>query len=78
LKAPKSWFPPKLGPGNAGKKYNCAGAREELAYAEQDKWFNLFGRNLSTAFQIDAFTLNVSTHAHRHALGGGEEAAAND
>jgi hypothetical protein len=74
LKAPKSWFPPKLGPGNAGKKYNCAGAREELAYAEQDKRFNLFGRE----FQIDAFTLNVSTHAHRRALGGGEEAAAND
>ena len=30
-----------------------AGAREELAYAAQDKWLNLFGRNLST--------LNVST-----------------
>jgi hypothetical protein len=38
-----------------------AGAREKLAYAAQDKWLNLFGRNLSTEFQIDAFTLNVST-----------------
>ena len=46
---------------SAGKKYNCAGAREELAYAAQDKWLNLFGRNLSTDFQIDAFTLNMST-----------------
>jgi hypothetical protein len=46
---------------NAGKKYNCAGAREELAYAAQDKWLQLFGRNLSTEFQIDAFTLKVST-----------------
>jgi hypothetical protein len=25
-----------------------AGAREKLAYAAQDKWLNLFGRNLST------------------------------
>jgi hypothetical protein len=25
---------------------------EELAYAAQDKWLNLFGRNLSTGFQI--------------------------
>ena len=46
---------------SAGKKYNCAGAREELAYAAQDKWLNLFGRNLSSEFQIDAFTLNAST-----------------
>jgi hypothetical protein len=45
----------------AGKRYNCAGAREELAYAAQDKWLNLFGRNLSTEFQIDAFTLHVGT-----------------
>jgi Domain of unknown function (DUF6647) len=32
---------------SAGKKYNCAGAREELAYAAQDKWLKLFGRNLN-------------------------------
>jgi len=25
-----------------------ADAREKLAYAAQDKWLNLFGRNLST------------------------------
>lgn len=46
---------------SAGKKYNCAGAREELAYAAQDKWLNLFGRSLSTEFQIDEFTLKAST-----------------
>jgi hypothetical protein len=46
---------------SAGKKYNCAGAREGLAYAAQDKWLHLFGRSLSTEFQIDAFTLSVST-----------------
>jgi hypothetical protein len=38
-----------------------AGAREELAYAAQDKWLNLFGRNLST--------LNVSTACLSASLG---------
>jgi hypothetical protein len=46
---------------NAHKKYDCAGAREGLAYAAQDKWLKLFGRDLSSEFQIDAFTLKVST-----------------
>ena len=46
---------------NARKKYQCAGAREELAYAAQDKWLKLFGRDLLSDFQIDAFTLKVST-----------------
>ena len=45
----------------ARKKYECAGAREQLAYAAQDKWLKLFGRDLSSEFQIDAFTLRVST-----------------
>jgi hypothetical protein len=42
-------------------KYECQGAREELAYAAQDKWLGLFGRNLEAEFQIDPFTLKVST-----------------
>jgi hypothetical protein len=42
-------------------KYECAGAREQLAYAAQDKWLNLFGRSLKSEFQIDAFTLKVTT-----------------
>jgi hypothetical protein len=41
------------------KKYVCAGAREELAYAVQDKWLKLFGRDLLSEFQIDAFTVMV-------------------
>lgn len=42
-------------------RYECPGAREALAYAAQDKWLSLFGRSLSTEFDIDAFTLKVST-----------------
>jgi hypothetical protein len=44
-----------------GLRYECPGAREELAYAAQEKWLHLFGRNLLTEFQIDPFTLKVST-----------------
>jgi hypothetical protein len=43
------------------KKYECPGAREQMAYAAQDKWLKLFGRDLLSEFQIDAFTLRVST-----------------
>ena len=42
-------------------RYECQGAREELAYAAQKKWLGLFGRNLEAEFQIDPFTLKVST-----------------
>ena len=42
-------------------KYECQGAREEPAYAAQEKWLSLFGSNLSSEFQIDGFTLKVST-----------------
>jgi hypothetical protein len=42
-------------------RYACPGAREELAYAAQDKWLSLFGRSLESEFQIDGFTLKVST-----------------
>jgi hypothetical protein len=45
----------------AGIRYECPGAREELAYAEQEKWLALFDRSLLTEFQIDPFTLKVST-----------------
>ena len=45
----------------AHKKYECAGAREELAYAAQDKWLKLFGHDLISDFEIDAFTLKMST-----------------
>ena len=42
-------------------KYECAQASEELAYAAQDQWLRLFGRDLATDFEVDAFTLLVST-----------------
>jgi hypothetical protein len=44
-----------------GFKYECPGAREELAYKVQEKWLSLFGRDLASEFQINAFTLKVST-----------------
>jgi hypothetical protein len=46
---------------SAHMKYECPGAREQLAYAAQDKWLNLFGRDLASEFDIDAFTLKVTT-----------------
>ena len=45
----------------AGRTYECPGAREALAYAAQEKWLGLFGRSLSSEFDIDPFTLKVST-----------------
>jgi hypothetical protein len=47
---------------NLGKlKYECLPAREELAYAAQDKWLGLSELNLADEFEIDPFTLVVST-----------------
>ncbi|TKT71874.1 hypothetical protein YH63_010850 [Afipia massiliensis] len=47
---------------NIGRlKYECPAAREELAYRAQDKWLGLFGSNLEQAFDLDKFTLKVST-----------------
>jgi hypothetical protein len=42
-------------------RYECAGAREQVAYAAQEKWLNLVQRDLLSEFQIDRFTLKVST-----------------
>ena len=47
---------------NLGRlKYECPPAREQLAYAAQDKWLGLSGLNLADEFEIDPFTLVVST-----------------
>jgi len=43
-------------------KYDCPPAREQLAYAAQDQWLRLSGLNLTDEFEIDAFTLAISTH----------------
>jgi len=44
-----------------GLTYACRGAREKLAYAAQDRWLQLFGRDLASEFDIDPFTLLVKT-----------------
>jgi hypothetical protein len=47
---------------NMGKlKYDCPSAREQLAYAAQEKWLGLSGLSLADEFSIDAFALAVST-----------------
>lgn len=47
---------------NVGKlKFECPQQREEAAYKAQDKWLKLFGRDLETEFELDGFTLLVST-----------------
>jgi hypothetical protein len=45
----------------AKARFECPQAREQLAYAAQQKWLALFGRNLNDEFQIDPFTLLVTT-----------------
>lgn len=44
----------------AGIRYPCPQASEELAYAAQDRWLGLFGRDLATDFDLDPFTVTVS------------------
>ena len=41
--------------------FECPAAREELAYAAQEKWLGLFGRSLLSEFEIDPFTLKIRT-----------------
>ena len=45
----------------ARTRYACPQASEELAYAAQERWLRLFGRNLAADFEIDGFTLLAST-----------------
>jgi hypothetical protein len=47
--------------GVAGMIHACPAERERIAYAAQEKWLGLFGQSLESAFEIDAFTLKVST-----------------
>jgi len=48
--------------GATKTKYECPQAREELAYAAQEKWLTLFGHSLASEFEIDPLTLAVRTH----------------
>lgn len=45
----------------AKTKFECPQAREQLAYAAQQRWLGLFGQNLEDEFQLDPFTLLVTT-----------------
>ena len=42
-------------------RFECPMAREKLAYTAQDRWLARFGSNLEKEFEIDRFTLFVST-----------------
>ena len=44
-----------------GLKYECAQAREELAYRAQGHWLGLFGHDLASDFDLDPFSLLVKT-----------------
>jgi len=45
----------------AGLTYECPAAREKPAYLAQDQWLKLHGLDLETEFEIDRFTLMVSS-----------------
>lgn len=42
-------------------RFECATAREKQAYAAQEAWLRLFGRNLGSEFNIDKMTLKLAT-----------------
>lgn len=45
----------------AGMKFACPEEREKVAYEAQQAWLALFGRDLSSDFGIDPFTVLVRT-----------------
>ena len=40
----------------ANLKFECPRGREKLAYEAQERWLQLFGRDLERDFEIDGFT----------------------
>ena len=47
---------------NLGKlRYECAGAREKPAYLAQDHWLKLHGLDFEKEFEVDKFTIVVSS-----------------
>jgi hypothetical protein len=40
-------------------KFECPQVREKLAYEAQERWLQLFGRDLVSDFEIDPFTVLV-------------------
>src|SRR5262245_56214702 len=50
---------------NRGKrKFECPREREKLAYEAQERWLNLFGRDLLRDFEIDPFTRLAMTSCY--------------
>jgi hypothetical protein len=45
----------------AGLTYDCPAAREKPAYLAQDRWLQRHGLDLEKEFEIDKFTLVVSS-----------------
>jgi hypothetical protein len=47
---------------NLGKlEFECPQAREKQAYKAQNQWLEQFGKNLETEFELDKFTVFIST-----------------
>jgi uncharacterized protein DUF6647 len=42
-------------------KFECPMAREKLAYIAQDKWLRRFGMSLESEFDVDMFTVLISS-----------------
>ena len=45
----------------AGLKFECPAAREKAAYLAQDKWLARFGKSLESDFDVDMFTVVISS-----------------
>jgi hypothetical protein len=45
-----------------GLTFACPQEREKLAYEAQERWLKLFGRDLEQDFDLDRFTLLVTTN----------------
>ena len=45
----------------AGMRFECPAAREKVAYLAQDKWLERFGSSLEREFELDMFTVVVSS-----------------
>ena len=45
----------------AGYSYECPAASEKLAYEAQQQWLNQFGLDLEHEFELDEFTIHVSS-----------------
>lgn len=45
----------------AGIKFECPAAREKTAYLAQDRWLARFGMSLEKEFEVDMFTIVISS-----------------